>query len=394
MTDDKAATPLRGGLLHCPRCSKEMAGDARVCPNCGSDLVLIALLAERAYIQGIPGTAPIVGAPEAFVPRIGEILLSQDIISRDQLDAALDKQRELREQGSRRLLGQTLVEMGIIDRITLDRIINDQIIELQAALQKANQTLEERVAERTDKLRDAVKRLSELNELKANFISNVSHELRTPLSHIMGYVELLAEEELGQLTDEQRMAMSVMRRATGRLERLVQDLVEFSTASREGVRLDLQSISMAKLAAGVADNLQEKAASAGVELTLTLGRDPALVNADAQRMAWVLFQLVDNGIKFTPRGGIVSLGVDGSDELVTAYVKDTGIGIPSDRVDEIFEPFHQLDASSTRRFGGTGLGLAMVKVILEAHGTHLEIETEKGEGSSFSFSLPAEARPT
>ncbi len=111
------------------------------------------------------------------------------------------------DRGQRRLLGQTLVEMKLVDRETLDRAVTRQIIELHAALQEVNRTLERRVAERTAELRRALERLTELNQIKANLISNVSHELRTPLAHIKGYVELLQDGQLGPLTEEQSKAM-------------------------------------------------------------------------------------------------------------------------------------------------------------------------------------------
>jgi two-component system phosphate regulon sensor histidine kinase PhoR len=115
------------------------------------------------------------------------------------------------------------------------------------------------------------------------------------------------------------------------------------------------------------------------------------VQADADRMAWVLFQLVDNGIKFTPSGGSVRILVRAEGRGQRFEVADTGIGIPPDRQQEIFEPFHQLDGSPTRRYGGTGLGLALVKLILDAHGAELKVDSDVGRGTSFTFVLAAPA---
>ena len=362
--------------------------DARTCPQCGVDLVLLSLLAERAYLEGFPEAAPISGAPEALIPRIGEYLLDQGLISQDQLRHALDQQKLAADRGQHRLLGATLIEMGLVDRETLDRAITRQIIELHAALQEANRSLERRVNERTAELRRALERLTEINQIKANLISNVSHELRTPLAHIKGYVELIAEGQLGELSSPVRDAMSVMRRASERLERLIDDLIEYSTASREGLTLKLQSVSIADLAENVLQRSQEKAAKAGIRLDLEVSAAIPVILADADRIGWVLFQLVDNGVKFTPSGGHVRLAARQEDRLVTITVSDTGIGIPAERVGEIFEPFHQLDGSPTRRFGGTGLGLALVKLILDAHGAEMRVESEEGKGSAFSFPLP------
>lgn len=389
------STPTPAGaarMLVCPQCTRQIPGDARTCPNCGVDLALLALLAERAYLDGFPETAPIPDTPEALVPRLGEYLIQQGLITQDNLEQALLRQKETARTGERLLLGQTLLAMGLVNRETLDRAITSQIIELHGALQEANRTLELRVSERTKELRQALSRLSELHDLKANLISNVSHELRTPLAHVKGYLELLAEEQLGPLTQEQGKSIEVMLRAAGRLERLIEDLIAFSTASREGLSLKREPTSISELAEQVAVRSREKAENAGVILATELDEALPLVQVDQEKLGWVLYQLVDNGIKFTPTGGTVTVKAAAVDGLLSVAVVDTGIGIPTDRLEEIFEPFHQLDGSPTRRYGGTGLGLTLVRQILEAHGAAIEVESAEHEGSTFRFSLPLEAQ--
>jgi signal transduction histidine kinase len=390
---DVVQPPPAGPRMPCPQCETPLPRDARTCPHCGVDLSLIALLAERAYLDGLPQAAPFATTPEAVVPRIGEYLIEQGLLTSSQLEAALARQREMSERGQRRLLGQTLVEMKIVDHETLDRAVTRQIIELHAALQEVNRTLERRVAERTAELRRALERLAELNQIKANLISNVSHELRTPLAHIMGYVELLEEAQLGPLTDEQQKAMAVIHRGTDRLGRLIEDLIEFSTASRSGVVLKQQPVELPALVQGVIERLQPKADKAGVRLSMQVGPDIRALQADPEKLSWVLFQLVDNGIKFTPNKGEVTLAATRDGSLVRLSVADTGIGIPSERQEEIFEPLHQLDGSPTRRYGGTGLGLALVKLILSAHGSQIRVQSEPGKGTTLSFLLPAADNP-
>jgi len=390
----EAVSPVvERNAIPCPQCSFSMPGDSRTCPNCGVDLALLALLAERAYLAGIPETAPLGETPAAFVPRLGEYLIRQGLLTSDQLEMALVHQRELAKAGERRLLGQTLVELELVDRETIDRAITSQIIELHAALQEANRNLERRVSERTAELRQALARLQELNQLKTNLISNVSHELRTPLAHVKGYVELLEDQELGQLTPPQRKAVSVISRASLRLEHLIEDLIAFSTASREGLAMEPRPAQLAQLAQAVMERSQDKAGVAGV--TLQLAVDPGLpaVQADLDKLSWVLYQLVDNGIKFTPEGGRVKLWAEQVDHFVTVAVSDTGIGIPADKLEEIFEPFHQLDGSPTRRYGGTGLGLALVKQIVGAHGASILVESKENIGSTFQFDLPLATEP-
>ncbi|MFN2274547.1 MAG: histidine kinase dimerization/phospho-acceptor domain-containing protein, partial [Anaerolineales bacterium] len=224
-------------VMYCPQCEHPLPGDARACPNCGIDLALLSLLGEKAYLDGLPKFAPLDTTPQWLVPRIGDFLIRQGVISPEQLEKSLDVQRAAADKGEHMLLGQTLLKLGFVDRETLDLAVTQQIVELHAALQESNRTLQKRVEERTKELRHALERLTEINQIKANLISNISHELRTPLSHIKGYAELLAAGELGKLEAEPMEAAQVIRRAAERLGSLIEDLIEFSTAAREGLTL-------------------------------------------------------------------------------------------------------------------------------------------------------------
>jgi len=374
--------------LACPQCRGILPADAMTCPSCGVDLALVALLAERAYLEGLPGAAPIPSPPEVLVPRIGEYLIEEGLLTPEQLELALKRQRDLRDQGQRRLTGEILVEMALIDREVLDTNINLQIIALHSALQETNRNLEKRVAERTEELEQALSRLTELNLIKANLISNVSHELRTPLSHIKGYVELLIGDQLGPLETDQKSALEVVQGATTRLERMIEDLIEFSTSSREGIGLRIQPFRLEELVKQVQERCREKAEKAEIRLAVEMQEPLPLVQADMERLGWVLNQLVDNGIKFTPSGGQVNLAAARDGDQVVVSIQDTGIGIPHDRIEEIFVPFHQLDGSTRRRYGGAGLGLALVKLILDAHDTEVKVVSEEGKGTMFSFRVP------
>jgi len=351
--------------------------------------VLVALLAERAYLERYTETPQSAVEPDTAVPRIGEYLVEQGLVNPGQLERALRQQAEMAAAGQSRLLGQTLVDMQILDRETLDRAITRQILELHGALQQTNKTLELRVDERTTELRRALERLSELSQLKANLISNVSHELRTPICQIVGYVDLMAQGSLGSLSPEQAEALRVVRRAVDRLEHLVEDLIEFSSASRRGVSLDLTDVDLQMLAGEVIARLQDKADRARIRLETLIPADLPSLRADQEKLSWVLHQLLDNGIKFTPPDGRVTIEARMEGAAATVCVRDTGIGIPREQIAEIFEPFHQLDGSSTRRYGGTGLGLALVHLILGAHGATVRVESEEGAGTQFSFRLPA-----
>ncbi|MEJ2258860.1 MAG: ATP-binding protein, partial [Woeseiaceae bacterium] len=168
----------------------------------------------------------------------------------------------------------------------------------------------------------------------------------------------------------------------------IEDLIEFSTAAREGLTLRVAPTAIAPMIEGVIQRSQPKAEKAGVRLEVDLADGLPEVKIDQERLSWALFQLVDNGIKFTPAEGQVVVGALRSDLGVDLTVRDTGIGIPVDRLEEIFEPFHQLDGSATRRYGGTGLGLALVKLIVEAHGSQLNVQSAEEQGTVFSFTVP------
>jgi signal transduction histidine kinase len=248
------------------------------------------------------------------------------------------------------------------------------------------------VEERTAELQEALKRVSELSQLKANFISNISHELRTPLTHIKGYIELMITESLGAITEEQKHALQISQQSAGRLETLIEDLIMVSLASRGELSISQEDLDIKRIANLAVKSFMGKAADRGINLHAVIDDDVPSVQADSQKIAWVLHQLIDNGIKFTASGGSVVVSVKREGEnLVIVSVTDTGIGIPANRINDIFEPFHQLDGSSTRRYGGTGLGLSLVRQIIEAHGSMLEVQSVEGRGSTFKFPLLAVA---
>lgn len=328
--------------------------------------------------------------PEMLVPRMGEYLIQKGLITVENLQKALDYQQEATAKGNPMLLGQALIDLDLLPRAELDQAVTEQIIQLRSALQAANRTLERRVEERTAELQKALERVSELSQLKSNFVSNISHELRTPLTHIKGYIELLISESLGPITDEQRHALQVSQQSTNKLETLVEDLIMVSLASRGELSIKQETVDICRLANLVIKFHTNHAEERGVSLHPLIDDNVPLVQADSQKIAWVLNQLIDNAVKFTPSNGrvIVSIKREG-ENLVIVSVADTGIGIPTTRMSDVFEPFHQLDSSSTRRYGGTGLGLSLVRQIIEAHGSMLEVQSMEGHGSTFKFPLLA-----
>jgi signal transduction histidine kinase len=328
--------------------------------------------------------------PEMLIPRLGEYLVQKGWIGEDDLSSALAHQQEQAAKGIPCMLGQALLELNLLDRDTLDQAITEQILQLRSALQAANRNLEQRVRERTADLNEALNRLSELSQMKANFVSNISHELRTPLTHIKGYLELMISGSLGDITEEQRHALAVSQRASAKLESMIEDLIMFSLSSRGELSMKPEKVDLRRLILLSAKAAVARAEERGVKLQTILPETLPHVQADPEKIVWAVNQLIDNAIKFTPSGGSVTVHMkEEGGNLVQVIVSDTGIGIPQNRMKEIFEPFHQLDGSSTRHYGGTGLGLSLVRQIVEAHGSLLDVQSAEGRGSTFRFPLLA-----
>lgn len=333
-------------------------------------------------------TNPMQLTPEVLVSRLGDTLVKRSLITEAQLEQALAHQAEQKAAGRKLLLGEAIVALGFLSRAQLDTAVTEQILSLRNALEDANRHLEKRVEQRTAELQLALAKLAELNQIKTNFISNVSHELRTPLTHIKGYVELMVTESLGPLTEDQKAALEVSQRSVNRLKNLIEDLIMFSAAARGEMALQRQSLNLYAAASSALNYAQQKSEDHNVELLDDIDASLPNILADEQKLSWVLNQLLDNAIKFTPSGGTVKLSIRREPDnanMVRISVSDTGIGIPEHRFTEIFEAFHQLDGSSTRRYGGTGLGLALVKEIIEAHGSVIQVKSTVNVGTEFSF---------
>ena len=265
--------------------------------------------------------APVL-TPEILVPRLGNYLIEQGVLAPADLERALAYQRQKAQAGDPLLLGQALRELDLVDPETIDGAITVQILQLQSALQQANRELEARVKERTLELERAIEKLTELNKLKANFIANVSHELRTPLTHIKGYLDLLAEGSLGDLTPVQQNALLVMTNAEERLERLIEDLIQFSLAARGELRIDMVPCPIQPVVSAAVDLAKGKAARREIRLEALLPEAETWVCCDPEKIGWVISQLVDNAIKFSAQEGSVKVGVSAAN----SSVKNIGSG--------------------------------------------------------------------
>ncbi|MBS1248798.1 MAG: Sensor histidine kinase ResE [Chloroflexi bacterium] len=374
--------------IACPQCRASVSPTASTCPQCGVQLALAAVLAGQSITPSRTELEKTRISPEVLVPRLGDYLIEKGFLTLADLEKALIYQKEKQAGGETILIGQVLQELGFISREELDQAVTEQIVKLQTALQKTNQDLESRVKERTAELEYAMSRLAELDPLKANFLANISHELRTPLTHLRGYIQLLADEQLGPLTPSQSNALEVMQKSESKLGNLIDDLIQFSILERSNLSLQLHKVDLLAIFKEIIPAIKAKCRENDLHCKVGIHRETPPVRADAEKLTWALQHLIDNAVKFTPDGGEVSISARVQDGEVRLSVRDTGIGIPKHRLEEIFEPFHQLDSSATRRYGGTGLGLALVQNIVEAHGSEIKVKSKEGEGTYFAFSLP------
>jgi signal transduction histidine kinase len=234
--------------------------------------------------------------------------------------------------------------------------------------------------------RDHARRAEELARLRDDFVGVVSHELRTPLTSILGYLELIADESASGLTSKQREYFDVVGRNAHRLLRLVSDLL-LVAETRSGLPLDAHTVDLTSLARESVEAAQVAAGERDVGLTLVDTRVVS-VHGDSVRLAQVVDNLVSNAIKFSPRGGQVTVATGAGDTHAYVEVTDSGMGIALEDREQIFERFFRTREATAHAVKGVGLGLAIAKSIIDAHGGTISVQSDVGVGTSFRVELP------
>ncbi len=264
----------------------------------------------------------------------------------------------------RRLLAISLIDAGFVASTVME--LNQKI-----ALKESN-----------------LRKLEELDRLKSEFLATLSHELKTPLVSIKGYLDLMATQKMGPLTEKQEKALKVSLKNTSHLNNLISSILNFARMEAGKLKFDLVRQKLQPNISDIVDSLRPMADSRNMEFEIDM--DPGLppVILDPDLIHRVLSNLIENSIKFSPPGTSISIRAFQADSgRIQVDIADRGCGIPADKIDKIKTPFFQADKSDTRPTGGLGLGLAIAEKILIGHGTSLAIRSEEGKGTCCSFWL-------
>jgi two-component system sensor histidine kinase BarA len=253
------------------------------------------------------------------------------------------------------------------------------------------------LTEHNQRLQRAVARLEELDRLKSNFLATLSHELRTPLTSVIGYAEMMAEGLAGPITGEQRDYLTTILSKADQLLGMITSVLDVAALETGPLALERSKLSLADIVASEVATFTSQAGKRGIAIQLD-AHGELVVLGDRKKIRQVVSSLISNAVKFTPDRGKVGVAVrvgplaphEPSEDAraIQVVVSDSGIGISRDQVAKIFEPFFQVDSSSTRAFGGTGLGLTLAKAYVEAHGGRIWVDTTPGAGSTFVATFP------
>ena len=292
----------------------------------------------------------------------------------------------------------------------LARAINFMLERLRSYRQKVEgyqKELEDRVAERTRELERLVQeakllaqRAEASSRSKSEFLANMSHELRTPLNHILGFTELIASKDCGDINDVQEEYLNDVLRASQHLLSLINDILDLSKVEAGKMDLDAAEVPIRALLEKSLSMVREKAIKHGTLLSLNIESAPDSLTGDERKLKQIMYNLLSNAVKFTPDGGKIEVGSairnghgrpqsSAEGKTLAVWVKDTGIGVEAHDLERIFAPFEQVEGSLSRKFQGTGLGLSLTRKMVELHGGSIQARSEgKDQGTIFEFTLP------
>jgi len=247
---------------------------------------------------------------------------------------------------------------------------------------------EDSLRESTRKIEAQNIQLQKLDKIKSDFLNITSHELRTPMSAIKGYTQMVFKQKLGQITEEQQQALTVVLRNTDRLDNLIRDILDVSRLESGTMKFVPEKTNPGKMIKEAIETMQPTAELKNIKISTEIENDVPEMMVDPERIKQVIINIVNNAIKFSPNGSIINVRTKREKDTVLFVIQDFGRGIPKDKQEKIFEIFYQVDSGMDRKFGGAGLGLAISRGIVLSHGGNIWVESEPDKGSTFRFALP------
>jgi signal transduction histidine kinase len=254
---------------------------------------------------------------------------------------------------------------------------------------RAQQELENKVEERTRQLTLALDELKKTSKRKTDFVSSVSHELRTPLTSIKGYASILLSKKLGNIPEEAKERLEKINRHTDELVHMVNDLLDISRIESGRVTMKVEPQDLKDIAEKTVDLLSVQLKEKHLECHINIPANANSVSADRTQIERVFINIIGNAIKFTPSKGKITVEAHKLEGKIQVDIADSGCGIPEEAQEAIFEEFYRVDNSINQELKGTGLGLALVKHIINAHNGEIWVTSKVGVGATFSFTLPA-----
>ena len=248
--------------------------------------------------------------------------------------------------------------------------------------------MEQEIQRKSEQLEAQNEELEKASRAKSDFLARMSHELRTPLNVVMGFAELMLDQVPGEINEEQRQCLDDILTSGRHLLGLINEVLDLTKVEAGKVELRLKDITLAEVVESVTSAMMPELSQRKQSFEVRLDDGLPLVQADEARLRQVLFNLLSNASKFTPDGGKLNIEASTKDGWCQVSVSDNGTGIKEEDLKQIFEPFYQVDDSMTRERRGTGLGLTLVKELVEMHGGRILVESKYGKGSSFIFTLP------
>ena len=286
------------------------------------------------------------------------------------------------------------MKRGASDYLMKPLNLDELIIRIRKVLEERQRFV--RLKDFADKLEKANQELRKIDAMKSEFVSVASHELRTPLAAIKNSVQLMLSGKTGEINENQVKFLSMAERNINRLTNILNDLLNLSKIESGKIELKFEDIELKGLIELTASSLRIQADGKSIQIEVEVPEQLPAVYGDPEKIEQILTNIIGNSIKFTAEGGKILITAKllspekegGPRHTVAVYVKDTGIGIPPEHLEPIFEKFHQVEGSLHRSVSGTGLGLAITKGLVEAHQGKIWVESEVGKGSTFTFTLP------